>query len=101
VSNGRDASCDFKDFAGLARVARAPRNREGFTGMLAIHPDQVEVINAAFTPSLDDVEHARRVVAAFADGAGVASLDGKMLDRPHLIQAEHVLALDEAVRSRG
>jgi len=91
---------DFKDFAGLARVARAA-NREGFTGMLAIHPDQVEVINAAFTPSLDDVEHARRVVAAFADGAGVASLDGKMLDRPHLIQAEHVLALDEGVRSRG
>jgi citrate lyase subunit beta/citryl-CoA lyase len=91
---------DFKDFAGLARVARAA-NREGFTGMLAIHPDQVEVINAAFTPSLDDVEHARRVVAAFAGGAGVASLDGKMLDRPHLIQAEHVLALDEAVRSPG
>jgi citrate lyase subunit beta/citryl-CoA lyase len=91
---------DFKDFAGLARVARNA-NREGFTGMLAIHPDQVEVINAAFTPSLEDVEHARRVVAAFAGGAGVASLDGKMLDRPHLKQAEHVIALDQTVRSRG
>jgi citrate lyase subunit beta/citryl-CoA lyase len=91
---------DFRDFAGLARVARTA-NREGFTGMLAIHPEQVEVINAAFTPSLDDVEHARRVVAAFAGGARVASLDGKMLDRPHLTQAHHVLALDEAVRSRG
>ncbi|HWE05149.1 MAG TPA: CoA ester lyase [Rhizomicrobium sp.] len=89
---------DFRDFAGLARVARTA-NREGFAGMLAIHPDQVEVINAAFTPSLDDVEHARRVVAAFASGVGVASLDGKMLDRPHLKQAEHVLALDNVVRS--
>ncbi|HEY2444239.1 MAG TPA: CoA ester lyase [Rhizomicrobium sp.] len=91
---------DFRDFAGLARVARNAC-REGFTGMLAIHPDQVEVINAAFTPSLDDVEHARRVVAVFAGGAGVASLDGKMLDRPHLKQAEHVLALAEALASDG
>lgn len=89
---------DFRDFAGLARVARNAQ-REGFTGMLAIHPEQVKVINAAFTPSLDDVEHARRVVAAFANGAGVASLDGKMLDQPHLKQAEHVLALDAALRA--
>jgi citrate lyase subunit beta/citryl-CoA lyase len=89
---------DFRDFAGLARVARSAQ-REGFTGMLAIHPDQVEVINAAFTPSLEDVEHSRRVVAAFAGGVGVASLDGKMLDQPHLKQAEHVLALDAALRS--
>lgn len=89
---------DFRDFKGLARVARTAQ-REGFTGMLAIHPDQVEVINAAFTPSLEDVEHARRVIAAFAGGAGVASLDGKMLDQPHLKQAEHTLALDAALRS--
>jgi citrate lyase subunit beta/citryl-CoA lyase len=89
---------DFRDFKGLARIARTAQ-REGFTGMLAIHPDQVEVINAAFTPSLEDVEHARRVIAAFAGGAGVASLDGKMLDQPHLKQAEHVLALDAALRS--
>jgi citrate lyase subunit beta/citryl-CoA lyase len=67
--------------------------------MLAIHPDQVETINAAFTPSREDVEHAHRVVAAFAGDAGVASLDGKMLDQPHLIQARHVLTLDEALRS--
>jgi citrate lyase subunit beta/citryl-CoA lyase len=91
---------EFRDFAGLARVARQAQ-REGFSGMLAIHPDQVEVINAAFTPSLEDVEHARRVVAAFAGGAGVASLDGKMLDQPHLKQAKHVLAIDEAMRSRS
>ena len=90
---------DFRDRDGLARVARAAQ-REGFSGMLAIHPDQVEIINAAFTPSDDDVAYARRVVAAFTGGAGVAQLDGKMLDRPHLTQAEKVLALDRAIRSR-
>ena len=88
---------DFRDRVGLEQAARAAQ-REGFSGMLAIHPDQVETINAAFTPSAADVEHARRVVAAFAEGAGVASLDGKMLDQPHLKQARHVLALDEAIR---
>ena len=90
---------DFRDRAGLERYARAAQ-REGFTGMLAIHPDQVETINAAFTPSAADVEYARRVVAAFATGAGVASLDGKMLDQPHLKQAQHVLAMAEAAGSR-
>ncbi len=91
---------DFRDRAGLGRYARAAC-REGFTGMLAIHPDQVEPINAAFTPSGEDIEHARRVVAAFAEGVGVASLDGRMLDQPHLKQAQHILALDEAVRARA
>jgi citrate lyase subunit beta/citryl-CoA lyase len=91
---------DFRDSGGLERAARAAQ-REGFSGMLAIHPDQVPVINAAFTPSSADVEHARKVVAAFASGAGVASLDGKMLDQPHFKQAKNVLALDEAIRSRA
>jgi citrate lyase subunit beta/citryl-CoA lyase len=83
---------DFRDMKGLERVARLAQ-REGFTGMLAIHPDQVAPINAAFTPSDADIEHAKKVAAAFATGAGVASLDGKMLDQPHLKQAQHVLAL--------
>jgi citrate lyase subunit beta / citryl-CoA lyase len=91
---------DFRDAKGLERAARAAQ-REGFCGMLAIHPDQVAVINAAFTPSAGDVAHAERVVAAFASGAGVASLDGKMLDQPHLKQARHVIALDAAVRGRA
>jgi len=90
---------DFRDAKGLERVARAAQ-REGFSGMLAIHPDQLETINAAFTPSDGDVAHARRVVAAFASGAGVASLDGKMLDQPHLKQARHVLALAERIAAR-
>ncbi len=89
----------FATAQGLARAARAAQ-REGFSGMLAIHPDQVEIINAAFTPSKTDVEHAKRIVAAFAPGAGVASLDGKMLDQPHLKQAEYVLAVSEAIAER-
>jgi len=88
---------DFRDSAGLERTARLAQ-REGFTGMLAIHPDQVEPINAAFTPSAADIDHARKVVSAFAAGAGVASLDGKMLDQPHLKQARHVLALADALK---
>ncbi len=91
---------DFRDAEGLARAARAAQ-REGFSGMLAIHPDQVAPINDAFTPSQADVAHARRVVEAFADGAGVASLDGRMLDQPHLKQANQVLALAAAVHGRA
>ena len=85
---------DFRDPAGLAREARAAR-RSGFTGKLAIHPDQVPVINDAFTPSAAEIEHAEQVVAAFAAalGAGVVGLAGKMLDMPHLKQAQRLLAL--------
>ena len=83
---------DFKDEAGLKAEAEAAR-REGFTGKLAIHPGQVPVINAAFTPSKDDVAHAEQVVAAFEahPNAGVLSVGGKMVDRPHLVQARRVL----------
>ena len=63
--------------------------------MLAIHPDQVAVINRAFAPTADDIERAERIVALFRDnpGAGALSMDGAMIDRPHLIQAERLLAL--------
>ena len=88
---------DFRDLNGLERAARLAQ-RDGFSGMMAIHPDQVEIINAAFTPSDTDIVYARRVVEAFASGTGVASLDGKMLDQPHLKQAKHILALSEALR---
>ena len=84
---------DFRDTAGLAADC-AEASREGFTGRIAIHPDQVATINAAFTPSAEEIAHARRVVAAFAaaPGTGVVGLDGKMLDIPHLRQAERLLA---------
>ena len=83
----------FRDEEGLRAYAARAR-RDGFTGMMAIHPAQVEVINAAFTPSDAEVEHARAVVAAFEanPGAGALSLDGRMIDRPHLVQAHRILA---------
>ncbi|VXC69970.1 HpcH/HpaI aldolase/citrate lyase family protein [Sphingomonas sp. 8AM] len=82
----------FRDEAGLARYA-ARAARDGFTGMMAIHPAQVATINAAFTPTAEQVAHARAVVAAFeaAPGAGVLQLDGRMIDAPHLVQARRVL----------
>lgn len=84
---------DFRDEAGLAASARQAR-RDGFIGKLAIHPDQVAPINAAFTPSADEIAHAEAVVGLFAANpdAGALSLDGKMLDRPHLLQAKRTLA---------
>lgn len=83
---------DFRDEAGLAAFAVRAR-RDGFTGMLAIHPAQVPVINAAFQPTPEELAHARRVVAAFAQAsqAGAVQLDGKMLDAPHLTSAKRLL----------
>ena len=85
---------DFRDLAGLEKAAAESR-ADGFNGMLAIHPAQVPVINAAFTPSEAELEEARAVVAAFEaePGTGVVQLDGRMLDRPHLAQARHLLGL--------
>jgi citrate lyase subunit beta / citryl-CoA lyase len=84
---------DFRDQGALQAELAAAR-RDGFSGKLAIHPDQVAAINAAFAPSADELAHARRVLAAFAatPGAGVANLDGQMIDRPHLLQAQRLLA---------
>ncbi|MDP1026580.1 CoA ester lyase [Sphingomonas sp. KR1UV-12] len=83
---------DFRDEAGL-RAASVASYAEGFTGRLAIHPAQVAAINESYLPSPGQVEHARRVVAAFAEaGGGTVGLDGRMLDIPHLKQAQAVLA---------
>ncbi len=82
---------NFKDIDGLIRESQAAR-RAGFTGKIAIHPDQVEPINRSFTATAQEVEYARRVVEAFASGAGTVGLDGKMLDMPHLKQARRILA---------
>ena len=84
---------DFRDTPGL-QASCAAATAEGFTGRIAIHPDQVEPINAAFMPSEAAVAHARRVVAAFeaAPDAGAVGLDGSMLDMPHLQQARSLLA---------
>ena len=83
---------DFRDDKGLLRYAANAR-RDGFSGMLAIHPDQVEPINAAFSPSAEEIEHAQRIVELFEQnpGVGTVGLEGKMIDRPHLVQARRLL----------
>lgn len=83
---------DFRNHEGLLRYAENAR-RDGFSGMLAIHPDQVETINSAFEPSAEELERAARIIRLFDEnpGAGTVGLDGKMIDRPHLIQAKRLL----------
>ncbi|HKP60697.1 MAG TPA: CoA ester lyase [Polyangiales bacterium] len=85
---------DFRDEAGLRRRAEQVR-RAGFRGMLAIHPAQVDVINAAFTPSAEELAAAREIVALFEahPGAGTIGHKGAMLDRPHLARARALLQL--------
>ncbi|HUE80053.1 MAG TPA: CoA ester lyase [Sphingomicrobium sp.] len=84
---------DFKDSKGLRKEAEAAA-REGFTGKLVIHPDQIAVINAAFTPSAGEIEQARAIIDAFdaEPDAGVLSVGGKMVDRPHLTQAQRTVS---------
>lgn len=85
---------DFRDEKGLAASAGAAR-RDGFSGMLAVHPAQVAVINEAFTPSTAEIERARRIIDLFAanPGAGTVGMDGEMLDRPHWLRARRVLEI--------
>lgn len=83
---------DYKDLDGLRSYAMNAR-RDGFSGMLAIHPAQVEVINAAFLPTPDEIKRAVAIVELFDanPGAGTIGLNGKMIDRPHLLQARRIL----------
>jgi len=92
---------DFRDAEGLASFA-ARAARDGFTGMLAIHPAQVATINNAFSPSAEEIERAERIVALFRDnpGAGALALDGEMIDKPHLVQARRVIALAKRLKTR-
>ncbi|MGE0499718.1 MAG: CoA ester lyase [Rhizobiaceae bacterium] len=84
---------DFRDERGFARDC-VEAERDGFTAKMAIHPAQVPVINAAFTPSTEAVEQSRAVIEAFemAGNPGVLAIGGKMYDRPHLRLAERLLA---------
>lgn len=91
---------DFRDPDGLAGYAAAAR-RDGFAGMLAIHPAQVDIINEAFTPTPGEIEEARRIVALFEANpdAGTLGMDGRMLDRPHCLQAKRVLEIAERLKT--
>jgi citrate lyase subunit beta/citryl-CoA lyase len=91
---------DFRDRTGLEAFAAQAR-RDGFVGMIAIHPDQVETINAAFTPTEAEIARAERIVAAFQQaGTGTVGLDGQMLDLPHLKQAQRLLAALPSIPAR-
>lgn len=84
---------NFRDAAGLRREALEGR-RDGFVGKMAIHPDQVAVINEIYTPSAEEIGKANRLIDAFkaAGNAGVISLDGQMYDQPHLKRALRLLS---------
>lgn len=84
---------DIRNVEGLRAEATDAR-RMGYGGKIAIHPDQVATIHEVFTPSAGEIDWARRVVDAFESnpGSGVLTLDGKMLDRPHLVLARRLLA---------
>lgn len=92
---------DFRNTDGLSQYAANAR-RDGFSGMLAIHPDQVEIINASFTPDAGEIERAEQIVGLFMKNpdSGVVSLDGEMLDRPHLLQAQKIVAMAGRNRSQ-
>ena len=87
---------DFADAKGLKRAAEQA-HADGFAGMLAIHPAQIEIINAAFTPSEEELDEARAIVAAFKNnpGAGTLQIDRRMIDMPHYKLALRVLGLEE------
>jgi citrate lyase subunit beta/citryl-CoA lyase len=91
---------DFKNADGLRRYASNAR-RDGFSGMLAIHPAQVETINAAFVPTAEELERAARIVELFETnpGEGAIGLDGEMIDRPHLLQARRLLEMAQNAKT--
>lgn len=91
---------DYKDVDGLARYASDAR-RDGFSGMLAIHPDQVDPINDAFVPSSKEIDRAKRIIELFAESpeAGVLVMDGEMIDKPHWLRAKKILDIAERLSS--
>jgi len=91
---------DFRDEAGLIKEAQLAR-RLGFNGKFLIHPSQIEPVNRIFCPSAEEVEQARRVVAAFeaaeAQGFASTSLDGRMIDIPIVNRARKLLMLADFI----
>jgi citrate lyase subunit beta/citryl-CoA lyase len=95
---------DFKNAETFERACRQGRDL-GFDGKTLIHPSQVDTANAVFGPSADDVEQARRIVAAWTEaqraGKGVAVVNGRLVENLHAAEAERVLAFAEALATRG
>jgi citrate lyase subunit beta/citryl-CoA lyase len=95
---------DIKDEAGFAAECRQGREM-GFDGKTLIHPSQVDPCNAAFAPAADEVELAGRIIAAYeeaeAEGRGVVTVDGRMIENLHVDEARRVLAIQEAIAALG
>lgn len=94
---------DVRDLDGF--VAECRQGREfGFDGKTLIHPAQIEPCNRVFAPSPEEIEQARRIIAAFdaakAAGRGVATVDGRMIENLHVESARRILSLAEAVSAR-
>ena len=94
---------DLADAAGLEASARTALAL-GYQGKMCIHPDQIAVVNRAFTPSPAEIEFSERVVAAFAraeaEGSAAIQLDGKFIDYPIVYRAQRVLEKMAAIRER-
>ena len=94
---------DIMDREGLIRDSKAAKQL-GFRGKLLVHPNQIQTVNEVFSPTQQEVEYCKRVVAAFkeaqARGAGAISLDGKMIDYANYRQAEEILAIWDAIIKR-
>jgi len=90
---------DVRDGEGCKQSALVAR-QDGFDGKVAVHPDQVGIINAAFTPTAEEVQRAQRIVSAFEVGQGTVAFEGKMLDLPHLKNARRLLAAVDALRAQ-
>lgn len=94
---------DISDAEGFAAVCEQGATL-GFDGKTLIHPSQVEPCNDAFSPSLDELDFHRQVIEAFeaavADGRGVVTVDGKMVENLHLDEARRAIALADAIAQR-
>ncbi len=95
---------DIKDDEGF-RAEALQGKQFGFDGKTLIHPSQVEPCNEVFAPSEDEIEHSRKVIAAFdeaqAEGRGVVTVDGRMIENLHVDNARRILAVADAIAALG
>ena len=94
---------DFNDDDGLLQECQEAA-WSGYTGKITIHPNQIDIVNAAFSPSAEEIDEAERLVAAFAkaqeEGLMAISFEGKMVDVPHLTRAHKLLARAQQIAAQ-
>lgn len=91
---------DLSDDAGFTAICQQAASM-GFDGKTLIHPKTIDAANAAFAPSIDDIEWSRRVIAAYAEaranGQGVLLVDGQLIENLHVEQAQHIVQITAAI----